>query len=76
MVAPRPETKYLSERRQHEGRLAQARIWHSSTELGSTSRRSHLAGGQATTVVLPDAPPRCEPILKTERVLILDFTST
>jgi hypothetical protein len=42
--------------------------------IGLTTK--HLAGGWAITAVWPDAPPSCESILGTERVLMLDFTST
>jgi hypothetical protein len=60
----------------YEGQLMQAHARHSAAEPGIASQRSHLASKQIATVVQPDAPPRCEPVLKKGRILIVDITSS
>jgi hypothetical protein len=77
-VEPQPKTNHPSEwhRAHHEGQPMQARARHPTADPGTASRRSHLTEKQTATVVQPDTPPRCEPALKTERFLMVDFTST
>jgi hypothetical protein len=72
------ETNHPSEwhRAHHEGQPMQAHARHPTAENGSASRRSHLAGKQTATTVQPEAPPRHELALKTERILMVDFTPT
>jgi hypothetical protein len=38
--------------------------------------QSHLAGKQTATIVQPDALPQHEPMLETERTLMVHFTPT
>jgi hypothetical protein len=75
---PQPETNHRSKRHRarYEKQLTQAHALHPTADPRTVSRRSHLTGKQTATTVQPYAPPRHEPVLKTERILIVDVTST
>jgi hypothetical protein len=60
----------------HGGQQAKARAQHPTTEQEAVPRQSKLADKQAATMVQPHAPPRHEPMLEMERILMVDFTST
>jgi hypothetical protein len=78
MTVPWLETNQPIERHHahHEGQPTQSRARHPHAEPGSASQWSKLADRQTATVVQSDASPRCEPMLETKRILMVDFTST
>jgi hypothetical protein len=54
----------------------QDRARHPTTEPRMASQQSQHTGKQTAITVQPDALPRCEPVLETERIRMVDFTST
>jgi hypothetical protein len=54
----------------------QDRARHPTTEPRMASQQSQHTGKQTAIAVQPDALPRCEPVLETERIRMVDFTST
>jgi hypothetical protein len=77
-AAPWPKTNFHLEwhHAHHEGQQAQTHARHPPAETRIAPRRSKLASGQATITVQPHMPPWHEPMLKTERILMVDFTAT
>jgi hypothetical protein len=78
MVELRPETNFpfMQHHAHLEGQQVQTCAWHPLTKPSSAPRRSKLTGKQATTAVQPNTPPRHEPTLEMERVLMVDYAST
>jgi hypothetical protein len=77
-AVPWTKTNHPSEQHHthHEGQPTQARALHLTAEPRPASRRSHLTGKQTATAVQLDAQLRCDPVLKTERILMVDFIPT
>jgi hypothetical protein len=81
MAAARPNTDlpFMQCHTRHAGgggQQAQARARQPTTEQEAVPQRSKLTGKQAATAVQSHAPPRHDPALKAERILMVDFAST
>jgi hypothetical protein len=77
-MAPWPESSLPFEQchAHHRGQQARARARQPTAEQEATPQRSKLTGKQVATAIQPHVPPRREPTLELERILMVDFPST